>query len=225
VSTSTAHRKKLALLISGSGSNLQAFIDAAQQQTLMADIAVVISNRPDVKGLERARTANIPTEVIDHSHFPSRNEFDCALMSCIDRYPVDAVVLAGFMRVLGREFVQHYQGKLFNIHPSLLPHYPGLHTHQRALEAGDKEAGATVHFVVPELDAGSIVIQARVPVCTDDTADSLARRVLEQEHRIYPLALQWFCSGRLQLAPEGAMLDHCLLPASGIDFSSILTGQ
>jgi phosphoribosylglycinamide formyltransferase-1 len=225
VSTSTTPRKKLAILISGSGSNLQAFIDAVQQQTLMADIAIVISNRPGVKGLERARAANIPAEVIDHTQFPSRDAFDRALMSCIDRYQVDAIVLAGFMRILGREFVRHYQGKLFNIHPSLLPRYPGLHTHQRALEAHDKEAGATVHFVVPELDAGSIVIQARVAVCAGDTADSLASRVIEQEHRIYPLALQWYCSGRLQLVPEGAMLDHCLLPASGVDFSSTFTGQ
>jgi len=225
VSTSTTPRKKLAILISGSGSNLQAFINAVQQQTLTADIAVVISNRPCVKGLERARAANIPAEVIDHTHFTSRDDFDSALMSCIDHYQADAIVLAGFMRVLGREFVQHYQGRLFNIHPSLLPRYPGLHTHQRALEADDTEAGASVHFVVPELDAGSIVIQARVPVLTGDTADSLAIRVLEQEHHIYPLALQWFCAGRLQLAPEGAMLDHCLLPASGIDFPSTFTGQ
>jgi len=214
----TAHLKKLAILISGSGSNLQAFIDAVANHKLSANIAVVISNRPDVKGLERAANAGIPTEVLDHKQFSDRNVFDQQLMKTIDQYGVDAVILAGFMRILGDDFVRHYQGKLFNIHPSLLPKYPGLHTHQRAIAAGDREAGASVHFVVPELDAGPIVIQARVAVKKEDDADSLAKRVLEQEHQIYPLAVKWFCDKRLVLTQTGALLDGQLLPATGFQF-------
>lgn len=210
--------KKLAILISGSGSNLQAFIDATQNQSLAASIAVVISNRPDVKGLERATKAGIATEVVDHKYFKDRTDFDRALMMCIDRHQPDAVILAGFMRILGAEFVTHYLGKLFNIHPSLLPRYAGLHTHQRAIDAHDAEAGASVHFVVPELDAGPVIIQARVPVKPDDDADSLAKRVLEQEHRIYPLAVKWFCDKRLALTHTGATLDGQLLPPSGFQF-------
>jgi len=210
--------KKLVILISGSGSNLQAFIDATQNHSLPATIAAVISNRPGVKGLERARKAGIQTELIDHKQFHDRDYFDRALMNVIDRYQPDAVILAGFMRILGSEFVTHFARKLFNIHPSLLPKYPGLHTHQRAIEAGDKEHGATVHFVVPELDAGPAIIQARVPVYPDDDADRLAARVLEQEHRIYPLAVKWFCENRLALTDNGATLDGRLLPATGFQF-------
>jgi phosphoribosylglycinamide formyltransferase-1 len=210
--------RKLAILISGSGSNLQAFIDATQDHSLTASIAVVISNRPGVKGLERASKAGVATEVVDHKQFKDRNAFERELMMRIDHYQPDAVVLAGFMRILGVEFVTHYLGKLFNIHPSLLPRYPGLHTHQRAIEARDKEAGASVHFVVPELDAGPVIIQARVPVSPSDDADSLAKRVLAQEHRIYPLAVQWFCDERLALTRSGATLDGQLLPPSGFQF-------
>jgi len=219
--TPSAPLKKLAILISGSGSNLQAFIDAIHHHSLSASIAVVISNRPDVKGLERAAKAGIPTELVDHRQFSDRNIFDQQLMKVIDHYRVDAVILAGFMRILGSDFVRHYQGKLFNIHPSLLPKYPGLHTHQRALEAGDSEAGASVHFVVPELDAGPIVIQAKVAVHKNDNAGSLAQRVLEQEHRIYPLAVKWFCEQRLVLTPAGAVLDGQSLPASGFQFQHV----
>lgn len=214
----TAQLKKLAILISGSGSNLQAFIDAVANHSLSASIAVVISNRPDVKGLERAAKAGIRTEVLDHKQFSDRQAFDQQLMKLIDQYNVDVVILAGFMRILGGDFVRHYQGKLFNIHPSLLPKYPGLHTHQRTIAAGDSEAGASVHFVVPELDAGPIVIQARVAVKKEDNADSLAKRVLEQEHQIYPLAVKWFCDKRLVLTQTGALLDGQLLPATGFQF-------
>lgn len=210
--------KKLVILISGSGSNLQAFIEAVQNNSLSATIAVVISNRPGVKGLERAANAGIPTEIIDHKQFNDRKIFDKELMALIDRYKPDAVILAGFMRILSADFVRHYWGKLFNIHPSLLPKYPGLHTHQRAIDSGDKEAGATVHFVLPELDAGPIVIQARVPLNADDNVESLAKRVLEREHRIYPLAVKWFCDNRLVLTETGATLDGNLLPATGFQF-------
>ncbi len=210
--------KKLAILISGSGSNLQAFIDAVRNQSLAATIAVVISNRPNVKGLERAAQAGIPTELINHKQFDDRNDFDHALVTLIDKYQPDAVILAGFMRILGPEFVNHYLGRLFNIHPSLLPKYPGLHTHQRAIAAGDKEAGATVHFVVPELDAGPAIVQARVPVYAGDDVDMLAKRVLEQEHHIYPLALKWFCDKRLVLKDNSTTLDGKPLPTSGFQF-------
>lgn len=213
-----AQLKKLAILISGSGSNLQAFIDAIHNHRLSASIAVVISNRPDVKGLERAAQAGICTEVVDHRQFGDRSAFDNKLMRVIDHYQADAVILAGFMRILGGDFVRHYTGRLFNIHPSLLPNYPGLHTHQRALDAGDAEAGASVHFVVPELDAGPVIIQARVAIKTNDDADLLAKRVLEQEHHIYPLAVKWFCDKRLALTQTGAVLDGQLLPPNGFQF-------
>jgi len=218
VNIASSSPKKIVILISGSGSNLQAFIDAVCDHSLPATIAVVISNKPSVKGLERAAQARIPTAVLDHKNFQDRDSFDSALITLIDSYKPDAVILAGFMRILGAEFVNHYLGKLFNIHPSLLPRHPGLHTHQRAIDAQDKEHGATVHFVVPELDAGPIIIQARVPVLEDDDADTLAKRVLIEEHQIYPLAIKWFCENRLALTNDGAILDGKLLPASGVPF-------
>ena len=212
-------KARLVILISGGGSNLQAFIDAVAAGQLDAHIALVISNRPDVRGLERAAQAGIPTAVLDHTRFSDRAEFDRALMALIDRQQPDAVILAGFMRILTADFVNHYLGKLFNIHPSLLPKYPGLHTHQRAIDNGDREAGATVHFVVPELDAGAHIIQAAVPLLPDDDADTLARRVLVKEHRIYPLAVKWFLEKRLRLTDNGAQLDGALLPASGFIYT------
>jgi len=211
--------KKLVFLISGSGSNLQAFIDAVRQGTLAADIALVISNKAGVKGLERAQAANISTAVLEHTSFPDRTTFDRALMTLIDRHQPDAVILAGFMRILTAAFVAHYEGKLFNIHPSLLPKYPGLHTHQRALDQGDTAAGASVHFVVPELDAGPLVIQASVPVFTNDDADTLANRVLAREHIIYPMAIRWFLENRLRLTRDGAELDGALLPPQGFSYT------
>lgn len=207
--------KKLVILISGGGSNLQAFIDAIQEKTLDARIALVISNRPDVKGLQRAAAAHLPTAVLDHKQFADRSAFDRALMALVDAQQPDAIILAGFMRILTAEFVSHYVGKLLNIHPSLLPKYPGLHTHQRAIDSGDREAGATVHFVLPELDAGPHIIQATVPVLPGDDVNSLASRVLVQEHRIYPLAVKWFLENRLCLTDNGAMLDNQLLPTTG----------
>jgi len=207
--------RKLVILISGSGSNLQAFIDATRSGALPAQIACVISNKAGVLGLERAAKAGIPTQVLSHKDFASREDYDCALLSIVQQYQPDLVILAGFMRILTPQFVAPLYGKLMNIHPSLLPKYPGLHTHQRALDAGDSEAGATVHFVSTELDGGPIIIQARVPVLPEDDANTLAARVLEQEHDIYPLAAQWFLEDRLRCDQHLARFDEKVLPATG----------
>jgi phosphoribosylglycinamide formyltransferase-1 len=209
-------RCRIVILISGSGSNLQSFIDSAARGELPADIVAVISNRADAFGLERARKAHIATDVLDHKTFASREAFDAALQQCIDRHAPDLVILAGFMRILTEGFVRHYHGRLLNIHPSLLPKYPGLHTHQRAIDAGDSEAGATVHFVTEELDGGAAIIQARVPILPGDDAATLAQRVLQREHVIYPLAAQWFAEGRLQLRDNRTVLDGKTLPESGV---------
>ncbi|MDF2074214.1 phosphoribosylglycinamide formyltransferase [Pseudomonas mendocina] len=203
------------VLISGSGSNLQALIDSVAHDGNPARIAAVISNRADAYGLQRAKQAGIATELLDHKQFDGREAFDTALIQAIDAHQPDLVVLAGFMRILTPGFVQHYAGRLLNIHPSLLPKYKGLHTHQRALEAGDGEHGCSVHFVTEELDGGPLVVQAVLPVMADDTAESLASRVHQQEHHIYPLAVRWFAEGRLRLDAHGAMLDGQPLPASG----------
>lgn len=196
----------IVVLLSGSGSNLQAIIDAAQGDPPV-EIRAVISNRADAYGLERARSAGIPARVLSHQEYADRESYDEALMALIDSYQPQLVVLAGFMRILSANFVRHYEGRMLNIHPSLLPRHRGLHTHQRAIEAGDKEHGATVHFVVPELDAGPIVLQAKVAVESDDTEERLAQRVLQQEHRIYPQAIRWFAEGRLRLIDGIAHFD------------------
>lgn len=210
---------RLVILISGSGSNLQAFIDAVARGELHARIAAVISNKADAGGLQRAAQANISTAVIDHKQFASREAFDEELRARVESYRPDLVVLAGFMRILTPVFLRPFHGKLINIHPSLLPKYPGLHTHQRALDAQDKEAGATVHFVTEELDGGPAIIQASVPILPGDEAATIATRVLTQEHRIYPLAAQWFAEGRLKLQNNSALLDGSALPATGFIFS------
>ncbi len=203
------------VLLSGTGSNLQALIDNVRTGENPARIAAVISNRADAYGLQRARDAGIETRTLDHKAFDGREAFDTALIELIDAFNPQLVVLAGFMRILSADFVRHYQGRLLNIHPSLLPKYKGLHTHQRALEAGDREHGCSVHFVTEELDGGPLVVQAVVTVESDDTAQSLAQRVHTQEHRIYPLAVRWFAEGRLVLGEQGALLDGQLLAASG----------
>lgn len=203
------------VLISGSGSNLQALIDSVAHDGNPARIAAVISNRADAYGLTRAQHAGIATGVLDHKPYDGREAFDAALIEVIDAHQPDLVVLAGFMRILTPGFVRHYTGRLLNIHPSLLPKHKGLHTHQRALEAGDREHGCSVHFVTEELDGGPLVVQAVVPVEADDTPQSLAQRVHDQEHLIYPLAVRWFCEGRLRLAATGAQLDGHNLPATG----------
>lgn len=203
------------VLISGSGSNLQALIDSVTHDGNPARIGAVISNRADAYGLQRAQQAGIATRVLDHKNYDGREAFDAALIEAIDAHQPDLVVLAGFMRILSSGFVKHYSGRLINIHPSLLPRHKGLHTHQRALEAGDTEHGCSVHFVTEELDGGPLVVQAVLPVMADDTAESLASRVHQQEHSIYPLAVRWFAEGRLRLGAQGAMLDGQPLPPSG----------
>ena len=203
------------VLLSGTGSNLQALIDSTRTGDSSVRIAAVISNRSDAYGLQRAQDAGIDTRALDHKAFDGREAFDAALIELIDAFNPKLVVLAGFMRILSADFVRHYQGRLLNIHPSLLPKYKGLHTHQRALEAGDTEHGCSVHFVTEELDGGPLVVQAVVPVESADSAQSLAQRVHTQEHRIYPLAVRWFAEGRLVLGEQGALLDGQLLAASG----------
>ena len=195
------------VLISGSGSNLQAIIDGARDAELPVDIRAVVSNRDDAFGLERARRAGIETRVLNHRDFPDRESYDAALRDLIDEYRPGLVILAGFMRILTPGLVHHYQGRMFNIHPSLLPDFRGLHTHQRALEAGVDRHGASVHFVTEELDGGPLIIQAWVPVYESDTPDLLAARVLKQEHRIYPQAVRWFAEGRLRLVDGQVVLD------------------
>lgn len=183
-------KKRVAVLISGSGSNLQALIDAARKADYPAKIAMVISNKEDAFGLTRAQNAGIETKVIDHRSYPSREVYDNALNGILRDYKIDLVCLAGFMRVLSPSFVAHWQGKMINIHPSLLPDYKGLHTHARVIAAGEKESGCTVHWVSAGVDEGDIILQARVPVLDDDTAETLAARVLKEEHKIYPQALR-----------------------------------
>lgn len=203
------------VLLSGTGSNLQALIDSTRTGDSPVRIAAVISNRSDAYGLQRARDVGIETRTLDHKAFEGREAFDSALIELIDTFNPELVVLAGFMRILSADFVRHYAGRLLNIHPSLLPKYKGMHTHQRALDAGDSEHGCSVHFVTEELDGGPLVVQAVVPVESDDSAQTLAQRVHTQEHRIYPLAVRWFAEGRLILGDQGALLDGQLLAASG----------
>ena len=195
------------VLISGRGSNLQSIIEAMQHQQLDIDIKAVISNRPDATGLEKARAAGIPAITVDHQQFANRHDFDLALQKSIDRYHPELLVLAGFMRILGEDFVNHYLGRMLNIHPSLLPRYPGLNTHQRALDNKDRWHGASIHFVASELDGGPVVLQVRLPVLEDDDQESLAERVLQQEHKLYCQAIQWFVEKRLILHQGQAYLD------------------
>lgn len=197
----------LVVLISGRGSNLQSIIDAAADGSLPVDVRAVLSNEPDAYGLTRASRAGIETLVLNHREYGSRDAYDAALMKRIDVFEPGLVALAGFMRILTPAFVNHYRGRLMNIHPSLLPDFPGLDTHQRALDAGVKEHGASVHFVTPDLDGGPVIIQARVPVKVSDDADTLAARVLEKEHVIYPRAIKWFAEGRLKIAGNRVLLD------------------
>jgi phosphoribosylglycinamide formyltransferase-1 len=209
-------RKGIVILISGRGSNMQAIVEQVQKGHLPVEVRAVISNNPGAAGLKWARDAGIPTEAISHRDFPDRASFDRALMEVIDAYQPDLVVLAGFMRILGHELVDHYAGRLINIHPALLPDFPGLDTHARALAAGHEHHGATVHFVTNEVDAGPIIIQAAVEVKPGDDADMLAARVLEQEHRIYPLAVQWFAEDRLSIRDGVVLLDGARRPEQGL---------
>jgi len=211
----TVDTPRIVILISGTGSNMVTIADQAKAGEIPGMVAAVISNRPEAAGIQHARDRDLPTEVLDHKNFDSREAFDAALIPVIDQFQPDLVVLAGFMRILSADFVRHYQGQMINIHPSLLPKYQGLNTHQRAIDAGDKEHGVSVHFVTEELDGGPVVIQAVVPVLEDDAA-SLQRRVQQQEHVIYPIAVKWFVEGRLKMTESGATLDNQLLPATGV---------
>lgn len=197
----------LVVLISGNGSNLQAIIDSIRNEDIPAQIKLVISNRPQAYGLERARHANISTVVLDHTEFATRQSFDAALAKLIDQFGEPLVIMAGFMRILSDEFVNRFHGRLINIHPSLLPNYRGLNTHQRVLQAGETMHGATVHFVVPELDSGPIILQGKIDVLPDDTEERLAQRVHEMEHRIYPQVVRWFAENRLRLENNTVLLD------------------
>lgn len=202
------------VLISGNGSNLQALLDSQSPQNPM-HICAVLSNRADAYGLTRAKQTHTPTHTLDHKTFPSREAFDCALMAAIDAYQPQLVVLAGFMRILSSQFVEHYKGRLLNIHPSLLPLYKGLDTHQRVLTAGEREHGCSVHFVTAELDGGPVVAQAVLSIQTGESAEQLAQRVHQLEHKLYPQVVRWFAEGRLSLEAQGARLDGQLLPQTG----------
>ncbi len=202
----SAAKLPIVVLVSGSGSNLQAIIDAASAE-LPVEIRAVISNKPDAYGLERARKASIPTQILEHTAFKDRDTYDQALIKLIDEYQPALVILAGFMRILTAGFVAHYQGRLLNIHPSLLPKYRGLHTHKRVLEAGDREHGATVHLVTEELDGGPRLLQVCLPVQESDDESTLAARVLTQEHIIYPMVIGWFAEGRLSIKHDVIELD------------------
>ncbi len=197
----------IVVLLSGSGSNLQAIIDRISEGRLNARIMAMISNKADAYGLQRAQQAGIPTEVIEHHQFDSRESFDTQLIKTIDKYQPELIVLAGFMRILTDEFVNHYYGKMINIHPSLLPKYRGLHTHRRALEAGDNEHGLSIHFVSSKLDGGPVILQKTVPVMAGDTEQVLAQRVLAEEHKAYPQVIQWIAEKRLQLSGNQVLLD------------------
>lgn len=217
---------RLVVLISGSGTNLQAIIDAIGCGELNACIELVISNQEGATGLARARQAGIATRVLPHRAYPTREAFDLDLMAAIDEQQPDTVVLAGFMRILTDAFVHHFQGRLLNIHPSLLPRYPGLHTHRQALAAGDREHGCSIHFVTDELDGGPVVARAPVPVLKNDTEESLSKRVQSREHVLYPLVLSWRAAGRLKLAEEGVLLDGKRLAQEGycLDWPTDTTG-
>ena len=210
---------RIVVLISGGGTNLQAIIDACELADYPGSVVGVVSNKGDAYGLTRAKNAAIDTVTLSHKDFESRESYDEALITKVDQFAPDVIVLAGFMRILTPGFVQHYQGKLLNIHPSLLPKYQGLNTHQRAIDAGDKEHGVSVHFVTEELDGGPVILQAKVPVFEGDTSDDLAARVHEQEHRIYPLVVKWLCEKRLNMETKGeneyAILDNEVLSPSG----------
>ena len=211
----TSPMKRILVLISGSGSNLQAILDGCAGGKIAGQVVGVISNKADAYGLVRAREAGVATAILAQQQFASREEYDVALLALMADYQPDLVVLAGFMRILSADLVRHFAGRMINIHPSLLPKYQGLHTHQRASEAGDDEHGASGHFVTEELDGGPVILQARVPIFEGDSADEVAARVQVQEHSIYPLVVQWFCEGRLQMREGSAFLDGKQLGLAG----------
>lgn len=204
------------ILISGRGSNLQAILEEIRTGKLPIEIRAVISNNPEAEGLQRARAAGVPAEIIDHRDYAERSQFDAVLMQAIDRHAPRLVILAGFMRILGDAFIRHYAGRLLNIHPSLLPDFKGIDTHARALMAGAAQHGASVHFVTNDLDGGPVIVQASVPVRAGDTIDTLAARVLHEEHRILPLAIRWFVEQRLSIRNGQVLLDGKVRPEQGL---------
>ena len=212
---------KAVVLISGRGSNLQSIIDAIHDNKLSLEVCAVISNVCDAYGLQRAKSANIDTVCIENRNYSDRDSYDQALRTTIDQYEPDLLILAGFMRILTPKFVQFYQGRILNIHPSLLPKYQGLNTHKKVLASHDCQHGASVHFVTEDLDAGPIIIQAKVPVLENDTVNTLSERVLQQEHKIYPIALQWFAQKRLKLVNNTVYLDDIPLN-SPVDYSDCI---
>lgn len=214
--TTRGQRSGIVVLISGRGSNLQAIIDQTRSGQLPVTVRAVISNTPGAQGLERAQQAGIASQILDQRRFANRDEFERELIALIDSYTPQAVVLAGFMRILSDDFVSHYSGRLLNIHPSLLPAFPGLDTHKRAIENGATQHGASVHFVTNEVDKGPVIVQASVPVLPEDTPERLAERVLAEEHRIYPLAIRWLIDGRLRVQNERVLLDGKQRPEQGI---------
>lgn len=214
----TLPSKKVVVLISGGGTNLQSLIDKLHNNDhtdQKIEIIAVISNKADAYGLQRAKDATIKTQVILSEGISSPQAYDALLSEALDELQPDLIVMAGFMRILTTEFVNKYLGKMVNIHPSLLPKYQGINTHQRAIDAGDEDHGASVHFVTPELDSGPVILQAKVPVFSEDSAQDLSERVLTQEHLIYPLVVQWFLSGRLTMIDHQAVLDGSVLPENG----------
>lgn len=209
----------IVVLISGSGTNLQAIIEGIEAGEIDGRIVAVISNRPNVKGLERAQQHGIETLLLDHTQFESREAFDSVLQQKIEQYQPDLIVLAGFMRILTDAFVDHFKGRMLNIHPSLLPKYKGLNTHQRALDAHEAQHGCSVHFVSTELDSGAVIGHAKVDIERNDTAQSLSQKVQKQEHSLYPACVKLFCSKQIQLTPAGVLYAGTLLPDSGLDLT------
>jgi len=212
--------KNIVVLISGSGSNLQAIINAVEAKEIDGNIVAVISNKADAFGLTRAEKHGIPGRVLSHKEFPDRPSFDNKLKSIIEEYQPDIVVLAGFMRILTDEFVSHFLGRLINIHPSLLPKFKGLHTHQRAIDAGESEHGASVHFVTPELDDGPVIVQCPVPIEAGENVESLQNKVHKVEHLIYPFAVKLLCENKISMSADGVNHMGQLLPESGIIYEA-----
>ncbi|EEX36596.1 phosphoribosylglycinamide formyltransferase [Vibrio metschnikovii] len=207
--------KSIVVLVSGNGSNLQAIIDACETSIHNGKVTAVFSNKATAYALERAKKAGAAAHFIDPNAYETRDAFDADLMKWMDEYAPDLVVLAGYMRILSSDFVRHYFGRMINIHPSLLPKYPGLNTYQRAIHAGDEEHGTSVHFVTEQLDGGPVILQAKVPIFDNDTVESLTARVQSQEYRIYPLVVQWFVEGRLAMTNGKALLDGHVLGIHG----------
>ncbi len=207
--------KSIVVLVSGNGSNLQAIIDACETSIHNGKVTAVFSNKATAYALERAKKAGAAAHFVDPKAYETRDAFDADLMKWMDEYAPDLVVLAGYMRILSSDFVRHYFGRMINIHPSLLPKYPGLNTYQRAIHAGDEEHGTSVHFVTEQLDGGPVILQAKVPIFDNDTVESLTARVQSQEYRIYPLVVQWFVEGRLTMTNGKALLDGHILGIHG----------